>query len=261
MTARNTKGWMCMTIIICDDERVWRERVERDISRWADEHGKSISIVLLASGTEIVDYFKGEKAADLLFLDIDFKEQIDGLGVARWIRNTGNNIPIIFVSNHALKASEGYEVEAMGFLVKDYDYIKLSECMERVEKYRRAQTPKMITVESEQRLIRISCFDIIYIESFGHEVTLHMVSDTINARVGLGKIREKLGQEDFIQIHKSYIASLRFLARVKQTYPYEAELQSGDKIIKLPIGRTYISGVQRVYANSITRGIVYVDNY
>lgn len=243
-------------VIICDDEPVWYDMLSKDINRWCAEREETVSILSFSSGSDLVEYFAEGQEVDTLFLDIALQESFDGIEAARRIRDAGNDVPIIFVSSYIAKASEGYEVDAIGFLVKNYSYDKLASYLDKAMKRNQARIPQVLIIESKQSIKRIFYQDIVYVESFGHEVNIYTETETITARMTLSEISDKLTRPSFIQIHKSFIVATRFVVSTKWARPCELILRKGEKTIPLLVGRTYVNALQELYAKSLTEELL-----
>ena len=245
-----------LKVVVCDDELFWREAIQKDIQQWAKDRNEEVSCAFLNESTELERYLTDNPDTGVLFLDIEFRDSFDGIAAAKLLRDTGNTIPIIFVSNHAMKASEGYMVDAIGFLVKEYTFEMISFYLDKALKLIKPPVEKVLVVESDRMQMHILHKDIVYLESYQHDVMIHTKTKTIKTRMPLFKIHEELGYEDFVQIQKSFVVAVRLIVGIKITYPCGIDLRNGSEKINLSVGRTYISTVQQVYANSVKEGLL-----
>lgn len=242
-----------LEIIICDDEKHWREIVKRDVDTWSKKTNKPVSFSIFSKTNELLQHVMEKSHADVLFLDVEFGEALNGIEAAHHLRDIGNAMPIIFVSGHGQKAHEGYNVDAVGFLVKEYQYEQLEFCLEKALRHRSSSKSKFIMLESEQEIMRVPVSQIEYAESFGHEVIIHTNGQTIKVRRTLSNLLAELGTDLFVQTHKSFIVAIQAIVSVKSTYPYTVGLRKGvnGTSKKLPVGRSFFMNVQKVYTQSI----------
>lgn len=245
-----------LKVVVCDDECFWRETIQKDVRRWAADRNEAVSCFFVNDSAELGSFLADNPDTDVLFLDIEFADSLDGIKAAKQLRSAGNAVPIIFVSNHAIMASEGYMVDAIGFLVKEYAFDMLVFYLDKVLRLRKPAVEKVLIVDSERLQTHIPHKDIVYLESYQHDVMIHTKSNTVKTRRPLFKIFEELGSDDFVQIQKSFVVAVRLIVGIKVTYPYSIELKSGDETVLLTVGRTYISDVQQVYANSVKEGLL-----
>ncbi|MBQ2664832.1 MAG: response regulator [Clostridia bacterium] len=99
-----------MNIVICDDDNLYRNKLERMIySVLIDKQIKSEIIVSSANPTDIIDYVDNSSVITLYLLDIYIDEQYSGIDLAKHIRQTDDTSPIIFITNYSDMLSTTYE--------------------------------------------------------------------------------------------------------------------------------------------------------
>ena len=100
-----------MKFALCEDEKGPRELMEQELSRWVQEQGEQLHLLIYDSAEELL--FKQEEWADAdgLILDIELKA-MNGMELARTIRKKDAYIPILFVTGYEQYVFEGYEVGA-----------------------------------------------------------------------------------------------------------------------------------------------------
>lgn len=245
-------------IIICDDQKHWCDILRQDIGRWASEMSTLVSFTVFAKGGDLVNHFAAGARADAVFLDVEFGDDLNGMEVAKRLRDMRISVPIIFVSSHALRANEGYFVDAIGFLVKEYRYDELKFFLEKAQRHNLDSKSRSIAVESDQEIVRIEVSDIFYIESYIHDATIHTAHGEVTTRKTLNNLLNDLGTDTFVQVHKSYIVALQHIVSVKTTYPYSVKLRGGKNgdVKSITIGRSFFKHVQEVYAQFVSEGFL-----
>jgi len=224
--------------IIVDDEPAAREILEN--------HLKKISLInILASCKNAMEAFViiNSKKIDLIFLDINMPE-ISGLSFAKSINK---NIKIIFTTAYREYAIDGFDLQAVDYLLKPISFDRL---VQSVSKYtneniiiKTEQIVKddiekndYIFIRSDRKMIKIVFSKILFIESLSDYIKIHLTDKTIITRETISNIEAKLSQKDFIRTHRSYIVSLA------QISSFTSELvEIGKK--QIPISRTYKSFV------------------
>lgn len=244
-----------MNIVICEDEYFWREALETLIRKWASARGIDALCTSYSSPKELVSHLKAQMQMDVLFLDISLGEKnTDGMTLAKLIRKMGNTVPLIFVTIDSMRASEGYLVEAMGFLSKPIDEPRLTLFMDRIIKQQRGQ--KSIKVLVDGNMCCIHEKHIIFVEIIDHIVTYHTVQGKYSYRGTLSDVMTTLSSDYFVQIHRSYVISLEKIQSIKTTYPYSVYLQKVGEIINLPVSRKYIEKFLEVYSDDILEKMI-----
>ena len=224
--------------LIVDDEPVAREIIEN--------HLRKIShIRVLASCKNAIEAFKEISAhqVDLIFLDINMPE-ISGLLFAKSINK---NIKVIFTTAYREYAVEGFDLQAVDYLLKPISFDRL---LQAVNKFMGESTPiqtdisaeiieeksDFIFVRSDRKMIKLNFSDVNYIESFSDYIKIHLDDKTILTRETISSIEAKLPQNDFLRIHRSYIVSFSKI----ESFTNEC-IEVKNKT--LPISRSYKNDV------------------
>ncbi|MCL6295195.1 LytR/AlgR family response regulator transcription factor [Jejuia spongiicola] len=198
-----------ISCIIVDDEFIAREVIAMHLSNIS-----SISIV--ASCSSAMEAFKyiSKHEIDLVFLDINMQE-ISGISFAKSINK---DIKIIFTTAYRDYAVEGFELQAVDYLLKPISFERLlkaintyfdvySNQQKRIEKH--VDINEFIFVRSDRIMVKINFNDIIYIESYSDYIKINLPNKTIVTRETISAIEAKLPKNSFIRIHRSYIISIK----------------------------------------------------
>lgn len=196
--------------IIVDDEPIAREILENHLLKI-----KAINVV--ATCKNAIEAFNelNSNAIDLIFLDINMPE-ISGLSFAKSINK---NIKVIFTTAYREYAIEGFDLQAVDYLLKPISFERL---LQAVNKYfdesisvHTESTSEIIQeksdfifVRSDRKMIKINFSDINYVESFSDYIKIHIPNKIIITRETITSIEAKLPKSNFIRIHRSFIASL-----------------------------------------------------
>ena len=217
-----------MRIAVCDDEELFRIEF------------KSVLDKVLINAEYDIDTFSGGSSLyeaflknpfDLVFLDIEMPG-IDGITLAKRLRAVSENVQIVFLTSHIEYALEGYEVNALRYLVKPVDMNKLSEVLKYIQDKKNNSRQIMIKQEGEDIVIDIS--DIIYMESMDKNVRIVTSKSEYITRYNISDYEEELKNSGFLRIHRGYLISL---SKVKKIVKNDVAMD-GD--ISLPVSRSNI---------------------
>jgi two-component system, LytTR family, response regulator len=180
---------------------------------------------------------------DLLFLDINMPD-ISGIDLAR---SLAVKPMIIFTTAYRDFAYQGFELDAVDYLVKPFAFERFSKAVRKALDYHLYKTTsteqvkpaEAIYVYSEYRMIRIDLNDIQYIETLDDYIRIHLATaKPVMTLMTLKKILEKLPPERFQQIHRSYVISMD---KVSSIHNRKVKLLSA---IELPVSLTYAGFIQ-----------------
>lgn len=192
----------------------------------------------------VVEYDK----IDLIFVDINMPD-INGLD---FVRSLTGNYYIIFTTAYSEFAIEGFKLNAIDYLLKPFTYDEFSKAVSKVrslvdlvERCHAAESAvagseaessdkEFLSVKADYKtqLVRIS--DIVYLESVGEYVRLHIEGNsTITTLFRLKNMETALPQDSFLRVHRSYIANLK---RISSYTKGRIFLDNGEYI---PLGENY----------------------
>lgn len=196
--------------IIVDDEPIAREILENHLQ-------KIDAVSVVASCKNAIEAFNvlNSNQVDLIFLDINMPE-ISGLSFAKTINK---NIKIIFTTAYREYAVDGFNLQAVDYLLKPISFERL---LQAVNKYLgenkeevfepvlevRNEKSDFIFVRSDRKMIKIDFSEINYIESFSDYIKIHLSDKTIITRETITNIEARLPKNDFMRIHRSFIVSI-----------------------------------------------------
>lgn len=215
-----------MRLAVCDDEKIQRDYIISILNEWGKINNIGLQICEFAD-TEKFWFAHSEAPFDGVLLDIEMPGQ-NGMDFARSLREKGDKLPIIFITGFAEFMSQGFEVDAIHYLLKPVDKTKLFECL---NKLRSAEKTKTLVFESAQGLLRIPENDIIYGEAFGHNTSLHCINGVYELNFGISKLEKRVNEKIFIRCHRSYLVNLNY---VWKTDRENVNLDNGEN---LPLSR------------------------
>ncbi len=171
---------------------------------------------------------------DLIFLDIQMPN-INGLEFTKTMTNPPMIIFTTAFSEHALEA---YELNAIDYLVKPIPFDRFLKAANKAQSLHKLQhthqTPiqEFMMVKADYATLKVSFRDILYVEGLKDYVKIIMKDQMILTKSTMKHIESKLPQQNFIRMHKSYIANLSKIEKIESNHiVYETE--------KLPIGNSY----------------------
>lgn len=206
---------MPITIAICDDEQVESRYLSTLVNQWAQANRREVSLQIFESAESFLFRYAENKAVDILLLDIEMGA-MNGVELARRIREDNETVQLVFITGYADFMAHGYEVSALHYLMKPVSASKLFEVLDKaVVKLNKRERVLLLAIGGES--IRIPVKDILCVEAFAHSVVITSTAGQVEAKLSLSEIGGQLGDNDFIRCHRSYIVGLRAIKRVART--------------------------------------------
>ena len=221
-----------MRIAVCDDEELFRIEFKSVLDKVLIN--AEYNIDTFSGGSSLYEAFL-KNPFDLVFLDIEMPG-IDGITLAKRLRAVSENVQIVFLTSHIEYALEGYEVNALRYLVKPVDMNKLSEVLKYIQDKKNNSRQIMIKQEGEDIVIDIS--DIIYMESMDKNVRIVTSKSEYITRYNISDYEEELKNNGFLRIHRGYLISL---SKVKKIVKNDVVM---DRDISLPVSRSNIKALK-----------------
>ena len=153
---------------------------------------------------------KGE--AELLFLDIQMPK-ITGIDFFKTLKHAP---PVIFTTAYPQYALDGFELNALDYLVKPISFNRFLKAVLKAKEYYevrkknesgKAQAQGFIFIKADNKLVKLMLVDIWFIEALQNYVTIHTREKEYVTYLTMRSVEEYLPDEKFIKTHKSYIVA------------------------------------------------------
>ena len=228
---------MTYKIAVCDDDPAELEHISGLVHAWSEKKRVAVEISVFASAEEFLFEYGGSDLFDILLLDVEMRT-ISGIDLAKRLRKTDRRAEIIFITSHAEFIGEGYEVDALHYLIKPIGAEKLAPVLDKAAE-KLSREPESVVGET----LKLSEDKIIYVESFSHCLVVHTAGCDFRIRESISAFEAKLSKA-FFRIHRSFIIYLPRVIRISRT---EVTLD-GD--ITLPISRGLYDEVNRAFIDN-----------
>ena len=221
-----------LKIGICDDSQENRQSLKWTLEGILEEKNLDHTILEFSSGEGILGWFqKHPHEMDLLFLDIEMGK-VNGMETARRLRQEHPFLQMVFVTGYSDYVFDGYEVGALGYLMKPVKRDPLEKVLERALASLCRDAPEVYSCRNGDSWFRIPLEEILYFESSGRKVNCVTRTQTCTFYGKLDQVEQELGKKGFVRIHQRYLVRA---AAVRQVCG--SEMTVGDRV--LPISRSY----------------------
>jgi DNA-binding LytR/AlgR family response regulator len=221
-----------LSCLVIDDEPLAVELMKKYIAK----------IYFLELKGAFTDPFEAKKLieshpVDLLFLDIQMPD-INGIEFSKAI--SSKEIAVIFTTAFSEYAVEGFNVDAIDYLLKPIEYDRFLKSVYKAKEYidyihNQELQEGYIFVKSDYQMVKINLKDILYIEGLDDYIKIHLPNKSILTLMTLKTISQKLPSKEFLRVHRSYIVPMSKIENISKS-----KIKVHEK--ELPIGVSYSEG-------------------
>lgn len=235
-------------IVLVDDEQLQLDYMQKLIEQTAESLEIKIEISQYLSGEAFLFALEDHPTWNLAFLDIEM-EELNGMQVAKILRKKSPQLELVFATAYAEYAIEGYEVQALDYLLKPINQQKITRVLKRYLEEQPEDTAYLIA-EVEGQTTRLNLEDIIYVEANMGEVLVVLVDQKLPLKMTLLEFQDLL-DERFVATHRSYLVNLQYISRLLKK---DVALSNGEKI---PLSRRRAKEVQSDFIDYYKGSVFY----
>lgn len=221
---------MDYSVAIVDDVLQDREYIAGLVYQWAQEKGHTVILKTFPSSEAFLFAREESKKTEMLLLDIEMGA-MNGVELAKELRQVQKDtmLQLVFITGFPDFIAEGYEVDALHYLIKPVVPAKLFSVLDKAVT-NLAKVEKHLRVTYDRRMDFIPLSKIYYIEAQRQYVLIHAEDGEYRMKTSLAETKGAL-DEYFFQCQRSFLVNLRYVAQVKNNCVI---LKNG---IEVPIGR------------------------
>jgi len=233
-----------MRLAIVEDEAVHGKLLEQYIESWGKQSGISVSVKIYVSAESFL--FEWEDIpSDAVFVDIQMPG-MDGMEMVRKLREKDAKVPVIFATGISDYMQEGYEVEALNYLLKPLSAEKVSACLDKV--LRRHEAAEFLVTETLDGMRKLPVEAVNYCEAAGHNTKLGLVGgEKLFSLNSLSRLELELADKGFVKCHRSYLCNVSNLNRIT------SDTLTFDDETEIPVSRRLYRTVNKAFIDRFSR--------
>ena len=189
-----------LNLVICDDERTLRNDLRKVLETELELCGETFKIAEFDCGESLVRALN-DSVFDIIFLDIE-------------IRKRTSAPEIIFVTSYPDFVFQGYEVQALNYILKPYQKEKIISVLHTALERLGRDSEKYYMVESRGQTLRLPLSRIKYFFSDRRSVNAVTAEETHTFYGKLSELETEL-PENFVRIHNRYLVNLKYVQSIQ----------------------------------------------
>ena len=229
-----------MRIAVVEDEKPHRDLLVHYLEDWHRGQRRAVILEVFESSEAFSFRYEESRDFDLLFIDIQMPG-MNGMELARKVRARDRDIVIVFVTGVCDYLEEGYEVEALHYLMKPLDPERLNQCLEKA--LQRRQRGTFITLHTGEGILKINQECVNYVEARGRNCCIGRMGEDgeLEVKESFSEVEKLLDEGEFVKCHRS------FLCRISNIHHIGREDIFFDDGSSVPVSRRLWQQVNRLF--------------
>lgn len=215
-------------IAICDDDKksvsILKEKMSLVLKK-----NNIVADISLYTQSQILQYDIQEgEYFDLILSDIEMPH-MDGMHLARYVKQYLSDVIIIFITSHTKYAIDAFELAIFRYVPKNSLNIKFEHAIQDAFKLIVGRSNRVYCIDMPSRIERILHQKILYIEREGKNSVLTLTDGSITkVRKSLSDVMKELASKDFMFIDRGTIVNIQYIVKIKDDC---VELKDGVRLL------------------------------
>ena len=200
------------TIAIVDDSPSDIALLAALVDRYFGGDKSAYNVVTFTDGLFLLEGYK--PVYDAIFLDVEMR-LVDGIGCAAQLRIIDEEVPLVYTTRMAQYATDGYEVGAMGYLLKPVSYYALRLALDRALRASQRSAPVRLWLTDGDERVAVDAREVDYVEVSGHDLSYHCGERTYHDWGSLKQCAARLAPLCFSACNRYCLVNLAHVERLR----------------------------------------------
>ncbi len=232
-----------LRVAVVEDDLSELTQLREFLASYQAERGVAMTVSSFRDGSELLADYR--PVYDVIFLDIEMP-QVDGMAAAEHIRRTDQNVVIVFITNMAQYAIQGYSVGALDFVLKPVTYDIFSMKLDRAFQVVAKRAPAQIVLTLAGGAVRLDTRQIYYVEIQDRRLHYHTDQGEYTLRGSMKEAENQLAGRHFVRCNYWYLVNLHHVTEVKKNVVvvagHELEISRRSRAAFLAALTNYVGG-------------------
>ena len=200
-------------VAIVEDEMKEREKLRSYFEKLEKEIGTLYLLSFFSDGDKFLfDFHYG--MYDLVLMDIELSSKDNGITVSEKLRKIDTDVILVFMTNLAQYAIEGYKVNAVDYIVKPISYFDFKARNLLFSNDINSKHKEKVLIQTDGKKIVVLINDIYYIETVSHSLMYHTKTGEYKAYGALKTVQTELENFHFSMCNSCFLVNLEYVERV-----------------------------------------------
>ena len=195
-----------INLAIAEDDILQQKKIREHLDRYSKESGQEISCQFFSDGFQLLEKYAPGKF-DILLLDIQM-QHIDGMKAAQEIRMIDDAVLIIFITNLAHYAIQGYSVRAFDFVIKPIEHDLFTRKINNAVQVIKRNMRDKVSFKVHDGRIGVDRASILYFEIFSRKIIIHTDAGAYHTNDTLKNIEQLLDDPRFFRCHAGFLVNI-----------------------------------------------------
>ncbi|MFT4143828.1 MAG: LytTR family DNA-binding domain-containing protein [Mobilitalea sp.] len=200
-----------MKLAIVDDDIKATDLLESYITRFEQENNITIQVSVFHHPNDFLSTYSRDY--DLVLMDIEMPG-LNGIETAKELRRMDKHVVLIFITNMAQYAINGYEVEAIDYVIKPVSYADFILKIQKAMRYIQRNQDKRLILNTSEGVVHLHVSDILYVEVIRHYLLYHTINGDFTVRGVMKEMEESLAEYHFVRSNHCYLINLKYVEAI-----------------------------------------------
>ena len=198
---------------IVDDEEICVKNSVKFVDEFFENNKNAYKITVFRDGLDLLENYTAN--FDIILMDIEMKH-LDGMKTAEKLRLQDPDVILIFMTKMIQFAAHGYDVDAIGYLIKPVDYFSFQMKMKKAMALLDQKKGVSVVVSDNYQKKVLPSRSIYYVEVIRHTVIFHTKNGEVKSWGSLKEYKELLETANFVQCSRFFLINLEYVTAVKE---------------------------------------------
>ena len=198
---------------IVEDSPRELEHLKECLARYSAERDIPLETTAFGDAASFLEHYRADY--DIVFMDIELPG-INGIETSHQLRAADPVVALVFITNMEQYAINGYEVDALDFVIKPINYYRFSSMMLRALRILPVRDEKEVILQAAGTIRRMRISQIYYVEIQDHLLLYHTDMGRIEAWGKLSDVEAELDTYNFARCSSSHLVNMQHITSVSE---------------------------------------------